>query len=436
MKVIILVNLLLIITSMLQNCLTVYSQSEPLAKLWNVTDNEVITLLELERNLTMVDGLLQPILEEYNTSFGGSYINVLMNRIFVYTVDPTKIDIIKSRMESYFHFFNFTNATNSLVALRNSFNGVYEQAQKLKPLMVFCFIDIEFNNVGLFLYKYYDNSNREFLDAIQKYNVTLHYLNKSHPIQSDADEYNIIAKDIKTPIIGVHNDDNITVRDIKLPILGGEGIYNLDDHLACSAGFGAKRKDKEDYFIITAGHCTKTKYNTIFKLYSWNENTTGPTIGFMLRHQIEPIDIGAIFIGSDKYKVSMLIRNTDTIQNKELTTYDVSVSSSYGTHLCKSGRTTHVTCGYVKGLNGFFTDNKKQFNGQLIFTNIFGGKGDSGGPGFSYKQDLRIVSLNSITIAVVNSAGVQLHILLPIEPMEQFLRNDNLEIILANNTSH
>ncbi|CAG8802570.1 11272_t:CDS:1, partial [Gigaspora margarita] len=40
---------------MLQNYLTVYSQNEPLAKLWNVTDNEVITLLELERNLTMVD---------------------------------------------------------------------------------------------------------------------------------------------------------------------------------------------------------------------------------------------------------------------------------------------------------------------------------------------------------------------------------------------
>ncbi|KAF0555235.1 hypothetical protein F8M41_017623 [Gigaspora margarita] len=340
-------------------------------------------------------------------------------------------------MEPYFHFFNFTNATNSLVALRNAFDGVSEQAQKLNPLMVFCFIDIEFNNVGLFLYKYYNNSNREFLDAIQEYNVTLHYLNKSHPIQSDADEYNIIAKDIKTPIIGVQNDDNITVRDIKLPILGGEGIYNLDDHLVCSAGFGAKRKDKEDYFIITAGHCTKTKFNTIFKLYSWNENTTGPTIGFMLRHQIEPIDIGAIFIGSDKYKPSMLIRNTDTIQNKELTTYDVSVSSSYGTHLCKSGRTTHVTCGYVKGLNGFFTDNKKQFNGQLIFTNIFGGKGDSGGPGFSYKQDLRSVSLNSITVAGVNVGMVQLHILLPIEPMEQFLRNDNLEIILANNnTSH
>ncbi|KAF0427128.1 serine protease [Gigaspora margarita] len=414
----------------------VYSQSEPLAKLWNVTDNEVITLLELERNLTMVDGLLQPILEEYNTSFGGSYINVLMNCIFVYTVDPTKIDIIKSRMEPYFHFFNFTSATNSLVALRNAFDGVSVQAQRLKPFTIYCFIDIEFNNVGLFLYKYYNNSNREFLEAIQQYNVTFHYLDKRklHSIQNDVDVYNIIARDIKTPVIDVQSDDNITARNIKLPILGGEGIYNLDDHLECSAGFGAKRKDKEDYFIIIAGHCTKTKFNTIFKLFSWNENTTGPTIGFMLRHQIEPIDIGAIFIGSDKYEPSMLIRNTDTVQNKELITYDVSVSSSYGTHLCKSGRTTHVTCGYVKGLNGFFTDNKKQFNGQLTFTNIFGEKGDSGGPGFSYKQDLRSVSLNSITVGGVNSAGVQLHILLPIEPMEQFFRNDNLEIILYDNT--
>ncbi|CAG8839788.1 3704_t:CDS:2, partial [Gigaspora margarita] len=97
---------------MLQNYVTIYSQN---AKLWNVTDYEVITLLELERNLTMVDILLQPILEKYNTSFGESYINVLVNRIFVYTVDPTKID-------------------------------TYEQSQRLKPILVFYFIDIEFNN--------------------------------------------------------------------------------------------------------------------------------------------------------------------------------------------------------------------------------------------------------------------------------------------------
>ncbi|CAG8803402.1 45968_t:CDS:2 [Gigaspora margarita] len=129
---------------MLQNYVTVYSQNEPLAKFWNVTDNEVITLLELERNLTMVDVLLQPILEEYNTSFGGSYINVLMN--------------------------------------------LYEQALRLKPLWVFCIIDIEFNNVGLFLYENFSNINREFLEAIQQYNVTLHYMDKPHPIQSDADE--------------------------------------------------------------------------------------------------------------------------------------------------------------------------------------------------------------------------------------------------------
>ncbi|CAG8788685.1 42619_t:CDS:1, partial [Gigaspora margarita] len=212
---------------MIQNYVTVYSQNEPLAKLWNVTDNEVIKLLELERNLTMVDVFLQPILEEYNTSFGGSYINVLMNCIFVYTVDFTKISIIESRMKPYFHLFNFTNATNSLVALRNSFNGVSEQAQKLKPILISCFIDIEFNNVGLFLYENFEIVYREFLEAIKQYNVTIHYM--PPPIQSDVDGYNIIARDIKTPIIGVQSDDNITARDIIFPIYGGEGIYNQDD---------------------------------------------------------------------------------------------------------------------------------------------------------------------------------------------------------------
>ncbi|CAG8845554.1 35255_t:CDS:1, partial [Gigaspora margarita] len=44
----------------------------------------------------------------------------------------------------------------------------------------------------------------------------------------------------------------------------------------------------------------KTSFNAFFKLYSWDEkNTTGTIIGYMLRHQTEPIDISAIFIGSD-----------------------------------------------------------------------------------------------------------------------------------------
>ncbi|CAG8788684.1 42618_t:CDS:2 [Gigaspora margarita] len=128
----------------------------------------------------MVDELLQPILEEYNT-----------------------------------------------IALRNSFNGASEQAQRLKPIFVSCFIDIDFNNVGLFLYENFDIVYREFLDAIQQYNVTLHYM--PPPIQSDVDGYNIIARDIKTPIIGFQSDDNITARDIIFPIYGGEGIYNQND---------------------------------------------------------------------------------------------------------------------------------------------------------------------------------------------------------------
>ncbi|KAF0558630.1 Venom serine protease KN13 [Gigaspora margarita] len=260
-------------------------------------------------------------------------------------------------------------------------------------------------------------------------------MDNSPPIQSGVDAYNIIARDKKIPIIGVQRDDNITARNIKLPILGGEGIYNLNGSMICSAGFGAKNKDREEYFIITSGHCAKTILNATFNLYNWNEKTIGSTIGYMLRYQTDPIDIGAILISSDQYKPSMLIRNTDTIQNKVLIIYDVSVSSSYGTHLCKSGVITKVTCGYVKGLNGFFTDRKKQFKGQLIFTTIFASNGDSGGPGFSYKQDLRSVSLNSITVGGFNTAGVTISLYLPIEQMEQFLSNDNLEIILADNTN-
>ncbi|CAG8759054.1 1966_t:CDS:1, partial [Cetraspora pellucida] len=73
-------------------------QQHPIAQFWNISDNEVYASLVVEKKLIIADMVLQPLLDRYSTSFGGSYINMTERRVTVYTIDTGKIDIIKSQM--------------------------------------------------------------------------------------------------------------------------------------------------------------------------------------------------------------------------------------------------------------------------------------------------------------------------------------------------
>lgn len=90
----------------------------------------------------------------------------------------------------------------------------------------------------------------------------------------------------------------------------------------------------------------------------------------------------------------MSVRNTDSELYNELWIIDDTPVSSHGAHICKSGFSTHVTCGYVLSFNGFFI-NEFSFGRELIIGTIESKSGDSGGTVFSY-QDLRSVSLIGI----------------------------------------
>ncbi|RIB13665.1 hypothetical protein C2G38_2197227 [Gigaspora rosea] len=108
----------------LSNYLTVHCQVEPketLAKLWNIENDEIPQYLSIEKNLSMADGILKPLLDDDN--FGGTYIDAIQNKIFVNTLNFTKAEQIKNLTEirQYINLLNFTRTSNSTAKLNSRF---------------------------------------------------------------------------------------------------------------------------------------------------------------------------------------------------------------------------------------------------------------------------------------------------------------------------
>ncbi|CAG8802361.1 42369_t:CDS:2, partial [Gigaspora margarita] len=157
-------------------------------------------------------------------------------------------------------------------------------------------------------------------------------------------------------------------RFLNIIILGGDGSYiknnnnNSDDDRLCSAGFW-------------------TIYNPI-NFY----------------------DIGIIDVENEDFSPRSAIRNTDD-QYKELIIVDGVPVFSHGVHICKSGITSHFTCGYVQGLNGIYSTGD-HFALEVIITSTDVEGGDSGGPVLSFvsPQDLFSVVVHGIIITRGSSA--------------------------------
>ncbi|CAG8789141.1 16925_t:CDS:1, partial [Gigaspora rosea] len=77
---------------------------------------------------------------------------------------------------------------------------------------------------------------------------------------------------------------------------------------------------------------------------------------------------------------------------------DISVITSVGASVCKSGHKTHVTCGEVLELN-FATairninTNQTVIKREMIKTNLKGGPGDSGGIVYTYSTNQSVFVL-------------------------------------------
>ncbi|CAG8443888.1 6953_t:CDS:2 [Cetraspora pellucida] len=339
--------------------------NEPLAKFWKINDDEIPKYLDIENKLIDANKKLIPLLN--SSSFGGTFINAKTSTIHIFTVDDSKIlDILFAPdMQSYIDYFTFDTVLNSLDKLNILFNQIIESAKQFKPLNVLMFIDVEINNVTLYL-----NTdlrvNIPFINDIKKYKP------------------NIQKREPRTAAI---ND----------VILSGEGIIGYNK--SCSAGYWAKtiRKPNDDY-LVTAGHCVQD----FFFISPWNTKNKTEFIGPVLHHSTDPYDFAVINITNQDIIPRAVIRNTDVSEYAGLIIKRFNPTINSGVHICKSGHTTHLTCGYTRGFNGIYIHEKGTVK-NLLFSDGITMRGDSGGAVFRYFQ-LNMVSL--IGVVSVGAKGV------------------------------
>ncbi|KAF0378924.1 streptogrisin [Gigaspora margarita] len=195
----------------------------------------------------------------------------------------------------------------------------------------------------------------------------------------------------------------VSRNDIVDYILAGDGLYIYEPSnrsvYTCSAGFWATNQFHTSIsYIVTAGHCFKQDASYWYLPWNSSEENAKYYIGKMIVHTLSPADFGLIVMNGNITPIAN-IRNTDSREYPQLRIKDHIVVSSNGAHLCISGLNSHVKCGYVNALSGFAsTIDRKDYIENIFVVNMYALKGDSGGPVFSYNQDLTHVSLNGILL--------------------------------------
>lgn len=143
------------------------------------------------------------------------------------------------------------------------------------------------------------------------------------------------------------------------------------DQWICSAGFNVNRNGQN--YIIDAGHCTQG-------LPNWNG--IGPSID----SQFPGSDYGLIEndSGDAPGQVDLYDGTTQPISSV--------ADATVGEQICKSGRTTGVTCGSVSALDQTVDYGNGDVVNGLVQTNVQAGEGDSGGPWFDGSTGLGTTS--------------------------------------------
>ncbi|CAG8695167.1 15044_t:CDS:1, partial [Dentiscutata erythropus] len=357
-------SLLILFAFILQNCLIVNSQFEPLASFWGVPTKQIPELLNREKNLIIIDSKLQLLLD--NSSFGGTYIDVIADQININTVDPSKIDGVKNSLKQFQTHLNFIRVNNSLSQLNFNFNQIVKLSQNFSLTNSIIGIEPEVNDVVIYLDDK-DEKNKEFIDSVNFLNPKINPLPKEETIFNPS---NLIKK-----------------RRINLihPIVfGGSKIVGFfrSSLTNCSAGFWMKKDNKD--FILTAGHCTSSIPPPATFYLEDKEHIIGPMNDF----SFEPNDMGFIeHLDNSIVQLRPIIRNFDS-ESSEILNYFVIDSSditSIGIHVCKSGHVTGITCGKVIAINAESrtqTGTKKGvFRVSMNFDN-----GDSGGAIYRYNN--------------------------------------------------
>ncbi|RIB28132.1 hypothetical protein C2G38_2028763 [Gigaspora rosea] len=388
----ILANILLFII-ILPKYLMVHSQNalkEPLATLWNIDNEDIPKYVNIEKNLSKVDEILKPFLD--NDNFAGTSIDVIQNMVFVYTLNFSRAEQIKNLIEirPYVNFLNFTQVINSTTNLNSIFEKISNSVKNYKTMGFTGYVSVKVNNIVIASCDEYKNNpgNSAFINAIKIYYPIFTYYYCSQT-------YNNPPSTSNTMLENRNNLDKI--------MLTGEGINIFSkirrSKTTCSAGFLARDRDQQSInYIATAGHC-RVGPDDFYYFRPWNSDRI-TDLGTKSINFLNLIDFQLIYINNNNIKPKPSIRNTDAGpgQYRELVIHDDIAVTSIGAHLCSSGFVTHVKCGYVETLNGFNAF-EEIFHANVFVVGLLTIIGDSGGPIFSYHEDLLRVSLNGILSA-------------------------------------
>lgn len=163
-------------------------------------------------------------------------------------------------------------------------------------------------------------------------------------------------------------------------VAGGYPI-NRADGATCSAGFTVSNGIAN--YVLTAGHCTQglPNYNNwdgVFLGPSIASNFPGPDHG-LIRMDGPVAPLGSIYFW-------------DGVTHQGVHGW---ATAAVGQSMCKSGRTTFLTCGTVTRVNVTVNIQQGTMRG-LVDVNVCGAKGDSGGSLFNGHIAYGLLSLVSV----------------------------------------
>ncbi|RIB03889.1 trypsin-like cysteine/serine peptidase domain-containing protein [Gigaspora rosea] len=370
-----LILFLFIIT--LQTHLKIYalsdnSQYASLAKLWNVTNDEVPKLLAREKTLIEASQKLKPLLDGIN--FCGSYIDTKSNKLFINIKNLSLKDNITNSMKPYQNLLSFNTVNNSLTKLNSTFDKLTNLALQYNATNYIISKQYKVNNIVIYLDPNDYGRNKAFIVNAMQYNpiIKTSTSNKDQPKSTTLES---------TVIEG---------RNVSVYVVGGDWLYDHAGNEVCTAGFWISRESRNDQrYLVTAGHCfdnrfanpdgSQTFYTRVFNLVD---------IGRMTNHSLQLKDLGYILKENNLIVDRPFVKSVGRVARESPIIGSLpSDELEAGSNLCMSGAESRVKCGYIDALDANINFRDGHYVEDVIITTIYSTLGDSGAPVYHSESD-------------------------------------------------
>ncbi|KAF0516101.1 S1 family peptidase [Gigaspora margarita] len=435
---------ILLFSFILPNHLKVYAiNSSPysvIAELLNVPESEVPELLFNQTILLEGNKILIPLLDE--SIYGGTYIDLVANKIFINTIDISKNGSIINNpvMKPYLNLLSFVEVNNSLSKLNEIFNQVNILVNNFDVVNVIISNQYKVNNIVIYLDQ--PELYQAFINSTKKLNPTPIIEGPNEAIKENSSS-TLKSRENNSPILESRENNSPTLesrennsptlesREIQLRILSGYSIVRREEgfRYRCTAGFWVRQQGLT--YLATAGHCALNStdpHGSIRFFFIIPGTNRAKFFGNMTRFEVEPVDRGFI-LPSDEHFESPYIYSHE-IQAPMFAIADFTRTPVHfidGTILCKSGSTTGYSCGRVKSIivnSVIFRDGYGKFNYTgMVEVKTRGAYGDSGSPVFSFSNQLDLsrtgVNLFGMVIGVTRDESTILF-----TPLYQILDSD------------